>query len=669
VYEEEGIVIQGNFPPMRHSGHQATTDGNGKGNVGGCMIVTKRVLEILDRTVAESEAHLDSKETIKKMLQEVRTCVEGTWRELGFKSDVHVSMDPLSGDFCSGRLYPVHGKWYFIPKLGKFLCRLGCSVSSERTPQQVLGIMEQFRPLMKVPFIGITIERIRMLLLSAGVEPEDMSAELKYSNYNNSKDVPAPQSDSWEWCHKMYGIGAYQEQTYANRLRTVFTLPYQLQVPEIEPLFTTDLLGRHAAISWLLTSLTKYLFNMAKGKGRAPATVKKIEKAVEKQLVRTPKKQDVRHKDTVNTETNQFAKNMMPSMSLLEAETIQGVHTYVNPWTSSPGSIPHGRPSNVGVTGYTVRASTTLTTNAAGFLAFNITAPGFIPDGAAILPQPDASSRTFALTQGMPVWWTSSANPATTVPAAGLAASANNVGWAFPGGIIPGILAQNYIRCSGAGFWIYPESPDSTTQGDVTLYRFKDLNRAGAVNANGANKGTLTALDESVVSIAQFPLANWRKNEAAHMAVLPTSMSAQLYTPVPTTGYLLSPLAHCGFVVTGAPNQAIVVEWIYQISCTNTVSYRADDNVTARPPLTAPLGMAPRAELMEHYAPPKVAVMESEKGGEAAKVVLHDKMEKENMTKAESKSWLQSAVDWGFENLGPVVKTVAEVLPFIAMAL
>lgn len=406
-------------------------------------------------------------------------------------------------------------------------------------------------------------------------------------------------------------------------------------------------------------------------------SVKKIEDRIEKQIAkdvvrknkRPTRKSDGNEK---TTENRAFATVMSRKMSMVEAETLKGVHTYLNPWTKNPRGVPAGRPANIAVTEYTVKASIAMQTNSSGFLAFNICPPDWVPDASAILPQPDTSSRLFALTQGYPVWWTSPTYPSTNIPPAGVSAGSTNIAWQFPANIVPGILAQNYIRCDGCGFSVFPESPAQTTQGDIMVYRFKDLNRAGAAgfNANSISKDALAAMDESMVTTEERSLAGWKSGTAMHLAVLPSSMCAELYTPVPATGYALSPLAYAGFVITGAAaNQSVVVEWVFQMSCTNVVSYRADDNVIRAPPISTPVGSGPRAAIMEHYSNPKVMKMNSENGGEAAKVMLHDKKEKEVLSKAESKSWLQSAVDWGFENVGPIVSTVAEVGSVLAALL
>jgi hypothetical protein len=228
-YEKDyGIVFSGLFPGIRLSGRQDTSHGNGIVNVGGSLSVAKDVLDLCDK-------NLDTEKTVAQ-------AVTTAWNELGWGVEVHVSVDPLSGDFCSSRIIPVNGVWHCIPKPGKFMTRFGFSVSNYRTLGEVQAIVRQFKCFVEVPFIGDLLKRIEYLLSFVEIKHCDVPEEFLFnSHYGTSYVLPPPGEDTWKWFNKTYGIDSTARDVFRRKLEMVDYLPFSLPVDVETPLFDTDL--------------------------------------------------------------------------------------------------------------------------------------------------------------------------------------------------------------------------------------------------------------------------------------------------------------------------------------------------------------------------------------------------------------------------------------------
>jgi hypothetical protein len=73
------------------------------------------------------------------------TGIEAMYSELGMECEVVVRHDPLTTEFCSSRFFPSNGSFILVPKIGKFLGKLGWD-RVDRTPENQLswgrGVME-----------------------------------------------------------------------------------------------------------------------------------------------------------------------------------------------------------------------------------------------------------------------------------------------------------------------------------------------------------------------------------------------------------------------------------------------------------------------------------------------------------------------------------------------
>jgi len=74
--------------------------------------------------------------------------IEAKYAELGMECEVVVRYDPLTAEFCSSRFFPANGTFILVPKIGKFLGKLGWD-RVDRTPENQLswgrGVMEVVR--------------------------------------------------------------------------------------------------------------------------------------------------------------------------------------------------------------------------------------------------------------------------------------------------------------------------------------------------------------------------------------------------------------------------------------------------------------------------------------------------------------------------------------------
>jgi hypothetical protein len=581
-------------------------------------------------------SYLDSVDSrIGPEMHVIRRIVEFHWRRAGWTGDVHVSSDPLSGDFCSSRLYPVGGIWQCIPKPGKWLTRIGHSVVSKRTPGQILAIMDQFRPFSNVPFIGDVVLTVSRLVEAAypGVERE-LPDEFKHnSHYGTSGIIPPPTAESWAWFRDTYGVGEDERREFVLKLSRVYRLPWVVDVGSLDSMFRIDL-GLCAAQPFIISVLKSLLSSfMSKAEKKA---VKKIDDA-EKRVVKAAK--DVRRSERGRREKVQTSKVQMKDdfsrlassqptaaanlrrqakmfqPSYVERMAYQYLRGVANPWLEGQPGSPHGRPPQVATQLWSIPFSGSFGANASGFCCGLIQADGWqsaaASNGSSLTDMLIPYNRVLGVNNNNALFYgmttTSSGTTITSAqvinpPAAGL--------WsAVPGGagstaatVIPGCTASRLgfkYRLVSIAMRICPVSPEQTTQGVVLAFRrvnSDDVNTAHIIE--GQSYDYVSSLTPDIIEKKELSIPEWPAGKWMEVVCIPSTGCATKMFPLSATPATTNGAADAGFLISGAASgQMFRYEAVANYETTKIPSFLAG-NSQGPQPLAYEAANVPQAQLL-----------------------------------------------------------------------
>jgi hypothetical protein len=216
-------IVTAAIGSIRTSGSQRTSFGNNLCNTASCV-------SFADRIVADEFATMD----------QLREAWTQHWRDHGVIPEIFVTKEVSQAEFCSMRFCPIGNKHYAIPKIGKFLLRMGWSKSKPKPLSHIRGLMQQLQPYKNVPFIGPWIKQISNLV---GV-PElkgYLPPEYKYSVFvGQTTEIPPPTQETWDWFEQLYGVGETENCEFAAALSTVTALPWKLDGQMLHPFFKVD---------------------------------------------------------------------------------------------------------------------------------------------------------------------------------------------------------------------------------------------------------------------------------------------------------------------------------------------------------------------------------------------------------------------------------------------
>jgi len=255
------LLLHGNLTTQRTSGSSKTALGNGTGNTASTTNFTE--MAVNDVPFFCTQCGVNHRIT----LESIEHCITVYLKDCGINPEVNVTEDITMTDFCSGRPAPVGNKLYHVPKLGKYIVRLGWSVSTRRTPLELQGVIYQFWPYRNLPFLGVMIRKmaqlsgafdhmgipksIQMDSLNLEIDLEKYSSrtlpegilprDLQYKAYiGTTDDVPAPTSDTWMWVAKVYGLTQNDHEVFVREVSTVTHLPYKLKSDIVRQLVSVD---------------------------------------------------------------------------------------------------------------------------------------------------------------------------------------------------------------------------------------------------------------------------------------------------------------------------------------------------------------------------------------------------------------------------------------------
>jgi hypothetical protein len=122
---------------------------------------------------------------------------------------------------------PVGEQFFAVPCIGKYMARMGVSVSTARTVADVRAIGLQFAAYQNVPFYGPCLKKVQELV-GVGVVA-DLHDELKYNSLAGVRDpIPLPDIVTYDWFARIYGVTLEDEHLLHIQLATVYALPWSL---------------------------------------------------------------------------------------------------------------------------------------------------------------------------------------------------------------------------------------------------------------------------------------------------------------------------------------------------------------------------------------------------------------------------------------------------------
>lgn len=140
----------------------------------------------------------------------------------GMKAEIQVT-DVDETEFLSGFFIPINGTFWWVPKPGRFLARIGTTTSHPLSVAELRSTLLQFINLTNVPFIGDYVTHcLNLLGVGETVEVERRQVAI-------TSMVPCPGPDTWAWFAKRYGLGPADAATFRRELETVQSLPWSLE--------------------------------------------------------------------------------------------------------------------------------------------------------------------------------------------------------------------------------------------------------------------------------------------------------------------------------------------------------------------------------------------------------------------------------------------------------
>jgi len=219
---DENLTIEAHGVVSRTSGSQRTTLGN----------------DILNGISAASFVDQYKGPATIEAISEAWT---QHWVDCGINPEVLVTTDLGETDFCSHRFMPVNGKYYLVPKLGKYILRMGWSKNVIKPPTHIRGMLFQYYPYRNLPFLGPLIARLCLLYgvpqLKGRLPPGEMAYNL---SLGIKQEIPVPGFDTWDWMEKIYGVTQSEHKQWIDIIDNVYVLPCLVNMSVVDPLIAVD---------------------------------------------------------------------------------------------------------------------------------------------------------------------------------------------------------------------------------------------------------------------------------------------------------------------------------------------------------------------------------------------------------------------------------------------
>jgi len=146
---------------------------------------------------------------------------------------------------------------------------------------------------------------------------------------------------------------------------------------------------------------------------------------------------------------------------------------------------------------------------------------------------------------GYPLWYTLSGGGASASPPVGSASDASQGKVQMPK-LDPGHNSGSRGRCTAIILSMWPDSPATTTQGDICLAALSSEQSLDDGVLNSASFSSIAALPQEYVSHLEMPLANWDPSKQAHAFPVPFSEDCLAIQYLPTTG--VTTCGHIGVI-------------------------------------------------------------------------------------------------------------------------
>ncbi len=201
-----------------------------------------------------------------------------------------------------------------------------------------------------------------------------------------------------------------------------------------------------------------------------------------------------------------------------------------------------------------------------------------------------------ATTGGKPLWYTPAGSAATTTIAGGAAADASNTAVTLPK-LDQAFTTSSRYRMTSIILSIWPDSPATTTQGDVTVAVAGSEQAIADSALNSATFASIAAYPQEYVTHLEMPLANWNPEHQAHAFPVPFSENCFVIQYMPTTGTAVAgDIVACAVVSGAASGQTIRYRVEYKYETTAPLTYLTGvENIVTGAPVSS-------AELVPHLA-------------------------------------------------------------------